>query len=1050
MRGCKAALFALASLFSGLPGNASAQGFGDLVGGMLQAAQAQAAAEAWSRQPELRRYCFEQALVQRSSSLAQLVRAGMMPEDPRLSSIVQDCRRLEQQNFRTDYRCTVTSDRGELVQTLCTQSFMRAPNQRLDTRAAMGVFFAGGRVDIGEFETEAGRLARVQQAENRQIADEISRLAPQAQRFVSHPLPIVQGRARELLGRITAASLPSAGATVARRSELQRETAELASFAAFEEARVRALAPVERVRAQLTALEGTTPFWPQSVQEERAALEREWTAVVRPPAPLAPRAPGSSDLPSRAGPSFDCGRARTALPQIICEDDGLRQIDLAMVQAFQLLRHLLPEERARLREEAVEHSEGVARTCRLPATGEIARARRAEATACIARTYQEQTRRWRVRAAALGRSSSEELSRSLQEHIRVQSLLARASLLPSDATVDGVYGVVTRAAITAFQTREGLLPDGVMSAETLARLEATAQPTPVYMASGADEALRARIALLEQRYAQLLAQASAAAAERRRLDQQQALIQEVAELAREIAKLNAPPRILEAAQRFIAEVDALGSTPAPDMLERTFIAADQARAGFQGTLTVSRATTPRNAFLLQGDDDEVFVLVNQTPRAPSLVRNLRGEWDFQPSDPARREPASCVASRAFEDRALNRFVNEAVAREHPRLPRPIRLPASTCDSRQIGVMDLVFVNREGLLREPAAQVAVLLSAIDAGVFTKLTSLSAEDVRTRRQADAARSSEIEADVEAARRKGFGMIVVEVASKVVCKAVAEDKAAHDQALQPLEAQIAEEMRGSPVYIATSADGAFISVRRGQCGAIYASSDSLRELAGALRREGLGFRYLPLWLTQDQVELANTALSEAQKEAARAEADRARQRADEERLAAARASTMSEVRARRQADLQRDNRAPAAAFAVALAAEMKVFLEGVSADSGLLQNEGVIRFGDKYPEIRNWYVRQLSDQWQVMTLTTELADYGAVEFRGRSLEAGFATTRIRLRNRLLGEYRDACFITGFIEDKEFAMQREPVSSTCEDPAGRMRAYKVGQRFGSRWLAD
>ena len=47
----------------------AAQGFFGLVGGMIAAAQAQVAQEAWANQPELRRYCFDRALSRHSLSI---------------------------------------------------------------------------------------------------------------------------------------------------------------------------------------------------------------------------------------------------------------------------------------------------------------------------------------------------------------------------------------------------------------------------------------------------------------------------------------------------------------------------------------------------------------------------------------------------------------------------------------------------------------------------------------------------------------------------------------------------------------------------------------------------------------------------------------------------------------------------------------------------------------------------------------------------------------------------------------------------------------------
>lgn len=85
--------------------------------------------------------------------------------------------------------------------------------------------------------------------------------------------------------------------------------------------------------------------------------------------------------------------------------------------------------------------------------------------------------------------------------------------------------------------------------------------------------------------------------------------------------------------------------------------------------------------------------------------------------------------------------------------------------------------------------------------------------------------------------------------------------------------------------------------------------------------------------------------------------------------------------------------------------------------------------------------------MTADTALHDYGTAEFKGRPLELAFAVTTIKTRNRILGEYRETCFITGFISDTEFEMAREPFSTPCNN-RDALRSYQLAQRFSSRWL--
>jgi predicted nucleic acid-binding Zn-ribbon protein len=247
----------------------------------------------------------------------------------------------------------------------------------------------------------------------------------------------------------------------------------------------------------------------------------------------------------------------------------------------------------------------------------------------------------------------------------------------------------------------------------------------------------------------------------------------------------------------------------------------------------------------------------------------------------------------------------------------------------------------------------------------------------------------------------------------------------------------MQSTVTFVTTSMDSAFVAAKRGQCGAIYASGRDLKDLVPALRRDQIAFRYLPVWNEPEQVNQARKAIADGKLQEVQQVADRQKQAQDEQRLAAVKANEEAVVKARKQAELQQQYGAMARAFEGALTVEIKDFVESRSN-----------RAGSKYPDIAVWYRGQQQDHWELMTVETSLLDYGIAEFKGRPLETAFARTNIKMRNRILGEYKETCFITGFISDQEFQMDREPVSASCEDPGNTMQTYRQGQRFTSRWL--
>ncbi len=87
--------------------------------------------------------------------------------------------------------------------------------------------------------------------------------------------------------------------------------------------------------------------------------------------------------------------------------------------------------------------------------------------------------------------------------------------------------------------------------------------------------------------------------------------------------------------------------------------------------------------------------------------------------------------------------------------------------------------------------------------------------------------------------------------------------------------------------------------------------------------------------------------------------------------------------------------------------------------------------------------------MTINSALADYGISDFKGRELDTAFTTVTLRLKNRILGDYQDACFVFGHIIDAEFGMNREPIVAPC-DHEDAIKRWELGHQFQSRWIVS
>lgn len=106
---------------------------------------------------------------------------------------------------------------------------------------------------------------------------------------------------------------------------------------------------------------------------------------------------------------------------------------------------------------------------------------------------------------------------------------------------------------------------------------------------------------------------------------------------------------------------------------------------------------------------------------------------------------------------------------------------------------------------------------------------------------------------------------------------------------------------------------------------------------------------------------------------------------------------------------------------------------------------------PEILAKLERHANERWEVMgaATNTTLVDYGVVRWKNRVLPAGFLRVKLKLRNAERGEYKNICFVFGFLKDEEFGRYREPYEGEC-GAAGKLAKYKLARSFASRWVVS
>lgn len=168
------------------------------------------------------------------------------------------------------------------------------------------------------------------------------------------------------------------------------------------------------------------------------------------------------------------------------------------------------------------------------------------------------------------------------------------------------------------------------------------------------------------------------------------------------------------------------------------------------------------------------------------------------------------------------------------------------------------------------------------------------------------------------------------------------------------------------------------------------------------------------------------------------------EEKRIAAQREADEKKSNSARQADLREKN-APAAT------ALLDIFADGLkSTDLGTAggANTGQgINVESPFPEFIHWNTGLARDDWKATDVTSEVQDYGSVNWKGRSLDGIVVKTTVRMASAERGQYKEECFLFGAVVDNEFHMMRGSNESKCD--ADTSARWAIGHELKSLWVA-
>jgi hypothetical protein len=447
--------------------------------------------------------------------------------------------------------------------------------------------------------------------------------------------------------------------------------------------------------------------------------------------------------------------------------------------------------------------------------------------------------------------------------------------------------------------------------------------------------------------------------------------------------------------------------------------------------TVCDSLTEKSKFLCKGPANEILLLYNVSPTAPKVWKNVRGDVIFQ-DDSA----SVCFAQPSAElviTRYVDHYLGDRGARKITSVPPPCDLPSAG------KMIDIIAFKRGDLLKSREDYVLALAKTLDGDAFRPYETITDYDSEIQKRQKL--SLQIEADLDNNSRKGFGAIsVTEVA--VAC-VVPPAKAEWSDGLKELLTRnadvIAPTVTSAWQYVDTpTTDLAFLGLQRHQCGYLLGDDNDLRAIMLALRREKLKYSFAPVWWDEEAVDHAAFDAHDAAQQEIRKQEDLARRRREEKAVQEER----DKERQTQKTEIERKLREANGTKARGLMNYIQDLVSGMA-------EERPVENGELFPAYSNWLNQRFADQWKTFNVSSDIADFGTIQWEHRPLDAVVVKTIVHQKNRILGRYEDHCYLFGFVNDDEFSMLRDPFAFDCGNTS-KLDRWKVGERFQSRWNAD
>ncbi len=433
--------------------------------------------------------------------------------------------------------------------------------------------------------------------------------------------------------------------------------------------------------------------------------------------------------------------------------------------------------------------------------------------------------------------------------------------------------------------------------------------------------------------------------------------------------------------------------------------------------------------LMTGNGGDFVFLYNDTKLAPSIIKNLKGDFEFAGSK------AKVCAFHMLSDSDIKRGLLSYLAGKGA--PN-IDLDHEPCNETQFLKYDLLIGQRKQILALTQSYMLPVLQLMADGQLKEFSTPTEQDISRSAQYTKETLIALESDILAGAKNGYGLVRIENASAKICANIVGDAEPHLRALKEQSRAVVEAVGESFGWSLSGADQTFVLAKKGECGAAYNDAKSLAVLIQGLKRDGIAYHMAPLWIENATIISLQGVIESERQDKIKQQADKQKNIDDESKLAAAKQVDYAAQRVTIEKKLRDENGPRARTKTDAIRDGLREFADGKESWTTAA-----------FQGFSSWYTSQLQNHWELVSIESSVRDFGSAKWKDRKLEAAFTETHVTMKNKILGETKDYCWILGGIDDAEYQMERETFATQCDQADGTLSNWFVANGFISEWVA-